>query len=103
MIDRAIGLIEKLNVFRIPPPRSVVSPWSGKNIQKRKRIQIVSRPTVARDALVIQLGHLGEKGLSLHNSDLNRDAEALLPESLKKLSIGNVRPVRVRYHFHLGG
>src|SRR5258707_1342074 len=103
MIDRAIGLIEKLNVLRIPPPGSIVSAWSGKKIQKRKRIHVVSRPASARDALVIQLGHFSEKGLPFHDSDLNRDAEALLPQSLNKLGIGNVRAVRVGYQFDLSG
>src|SRR5882762_306389 len=103
MIDRAIGLLEKLNIFWIPPPGSVVSAWGGKKIQKRKRIHIIGRPASPRDTLVIQLGHLSEKGFPFHDSDLDRDAEALLPESLNKLRIGNVRAVRVRYQFDLSG
>src|SRR6267142_5464509 len=97
MIEGAIGLIEKLDVFRIPPPGSVVSAWSRKKIQKRKRIHVVGPPASPRDAFVIQFGHFSEKGLRLHDSDLDRDAEALLPESLNKLGIGNVRAVRDGY------
>src|SRR5882672_9797347 len=53
LIERAIGLIQHVDVFLVPPAAAIVSAGSRKNIQKGKRIHVVSTKNAEGKPLVL--------------------------------------------------